>query len=116
LPRFEILDRGDECCLPVVAARLNPETKVKYDDVDLQHPLSASQIWYVSGYSLGFERFAKGGELENLCSDVGPDTTMFRFVCKSNLTHALLTTFAKSLSKRSTPWKACLLDISLFIE
>jgi hypothetical protein len=43
----------------------------------------------VSGYSLGFENFAKGGELENLFSDVGPDTTMFRIVCKSNLTRAL---------------------------
>lgn len=88
LPRFEILDGGDECCLPVVAARLNPETKVKYDDIDLQHALSASH-WYVSGYSLGFENFAKGGELENLFSDVGADTSMFRIVCKSNLTRAL---------------------------
>jgi oligoendopeptidase F len=43
----------------------------------------------VSGYSLGFENFAKGGELENLFKDVGPETTMFRIVCKSNLTLAL---------------------------
>jgi hypothetical protein len=43
----------------------------------------------VSGYSLGFENFAKGGELENLFNDVGADTTMFRIVCKSNLTLSL---------------------------
>jgi glutamate/tyrosine decarboxylase-like PLP-dependent enzyme len=43
-PRFEILDGGDECCLPVVAARLNPETMVKYDDIDLQHALSSRYV------------------------------------------------------------------------
>lgn len=43
-PRFEILDGGDECCLPVVAARLNPETKVQYDDIDLQHALASRYV------------------------------------------------------------------------
>jgi len=52
---FEILDAGDTgCCLPVVAARLNPALGNKYDDIDLQHALSESH-WYVSGYALGFE-------------------------------------------------------------
>jgi len=40
--RFEILDGGDTCCLPVVAARLNPEVQLQYDDIDLQHALSAT--------------------------------------------------------------------------
>lgn len=41
-PRFEILDGGRTCCLPVVAARLNPEIQMSYDDIDLQHALSAT--------------------------------------------------------------------------
>jgi glutamate decarboxylase len=40
--RFEMLDGGDSCCLPVVAARLNPEIQMPYDDIDLQHALSAT--------------------------------------------------------------------------
>jgi len=45
-PRFEMLDCGDEKCLPVVAARLNrfgPKGKqvvLKYDDIALQHALA----------------------------------------------------------------------------
>ncbi|KAK3262526.1 hypothetical protein CYMTET_28625 [Cymbomonas tetramitiformis] len=39
-PRFQILDAGDTCCLPVVAARLNPELHLPYDDIDLQHALA----------------------------------------------------------------------------
>ena len=30
------------CCLPVVAARLNPDIELPYDDIDLQHALSAT--------------------------------------------------------------------------
>lgn len=41
-PRFQILDGGDTCCLPVVAARLNPEIQLPYNDIDLQHALSAT--------------------------------------------------------------------------
>lgn len=41
-PRFQILDGGDTCCLPVVAARLNPDIELPYDDIDLQHALSAT--------------------------------------------------------------------------
>jgi glutamate decarboxylase len=41
LPRFEILDTGDDCCLPVVGARLNNEDgSLKYDDIDFQHALA----------------------------------------------------------------------------
>jgi glutamate decarboxylase len=41
-PRFQILDGGDDACLPVVAARLNPDIELTYDDIDLQHALSAT--------------------------------------------------------------------------
>jgi glutamate/tyrosine decarboxylase-like PLP-dependent enzyme len=43
--RFQILDGGDACCLPVVSARLNPELGLHYDDKDFQHALSESH-WY----------------------------------------------------------------------
>jgi glutamate/tyrosine decarboxylase-like PLP-dependent enzyme len=92
---FQILDGGDRSCLPVVAARLNPELDVPYDDIDLQHALSES-LWYVSGYALGFEDPCGGDEELSLCSDVGPETTMFRIVVKSNLTMRL----AQNLKKQ----------------
>ncbi len=40
--RFELLDGGDTCCLPVVAARLNPELGLHYNDIDMQHAVSVS--------------------------------------------------------------------------
>jgi hypothetical protein len=38
-PRFQMLDGGEkaEQCLPVVAARLNPDLDLQYDDIHLQH-------------------------------------------------------------------------------
>lgn len=84
-PRYEMLDAGDEHCLPVVAARINPDLKLGYNDIDLQHGL-AEYHWYVSGYSLNFEDFSKGGQLQMLCTDTTPMDTMFRVVVKSNLT------------------------------
>ena len=45
-PRFEILDCGDDNCLPVVAARLNPELRLKYNDIDMQHAMAEYQ-WCV---------------------------------------------------------------------
>ena len=40
-PRFEILDTLDDCCLPVVGARLNnADGSMKYDDIDFQHALA----------------------------------------------------------------------------
>lgn len=58
--------------------------------------LSMKSHWYVSGYNLGFENFEHGGNMENLFSDVGADATMFRIVCKSNLTRSL----AEDLTER----------------
>ena len=84
-PRFIVLDGGDEHCLPVVAARLNPALFLKYNDIDIQHAV-AEFHWYVSGYSLNFENFMNGGKLDTLCSDIDSNDTMFRVVVKSNLT------------------------------
>ena len=92
-----MLDGGDTCCLPVVAARLNPELGLHYDDIDLQHALSESH-WYVSGYSLGFEN-PSNGRFENLCTDVNEATTMFRIVVKSNLTRNLAENLASNIEK-----------------
>lgn len=43
--RFEILDCGDEHCLPVVGARLAPKCQLRYNDIDLQHAM-AEYHWY----------------------------------------------------------------------
>ena len=83
-PRFVILDDGEQNCLPVVTAMLNPECGLSYDDVDLQHVL-AQHHWYVSGYRMGFEH-PSTGETAALFSDAGADQTMFRIVVKNNLT------------------------------
>lgn len=40
MKRFQLLDGGDSCCLPVVAARLNPKLGLGYNDIDMQHALS----------------------------------------------------------------------------
>lgn len=96
-PYFEILDGGDSCCLPVVAARLNTELDLKYDDIDLQHAV-AEMHWYVSGYCMGFENFGHGNKFEALCTDIDEDSTMFRIVVKSNLTHMLAENLAESIS------------------
>ena len=62
----------------------------------------------MSGYSLGFEDFARGGKLEPLFTDVGADATMFRIVCKSNLTRAL----AEDLTRKMTETLAALDSLS----
>jgi hypothetical protein len=45
-PRFQMLDGGEkaEQCLPVVAARLNPDLHLHYDDIDFQHALSETYV------------------------------------------------------------------------
>lgn len=86
-PRFVIMDGGDKHCLPVVGARLNPEVKTMYDDIDLQHALSLSH-WYVSAYKLSFEN-PETHQLESLFRDAEPSDSMLRVVCKSNLTRNL---------------------------
>ena len=95
--RFQILDGGDSCCLPVVSARLNPDLGLHYDDKDFQHALSESH-WYVSGYSLGFENPATF-EFEDLFTDVHQASTMFRIVVKSNLSQGLAQNLAQKIEE-----------------
>ena len=82
--RFIILDDGEENCLPVVTAMLNPECSFSYDDIDLQHVLSQHH-WYVSGYRMSFEH-PTTGKSEPLFFDKDADQSMFRIVVKNNLT------------------------------
>ena len=88
-PRFVLLDDGDEHCLPVVTAMLNPECGFTYDDIDLQHVLSQHH-WYVSGYRMGLED-PSTGQTVALFHDREADQSMFRVVVKSNLTRDMAT-------------------------
>ena len=92
-----MLDGGDTNCLPVVAARINPELNLHYDDIDMQHALSESH-WYVSGYSLGFNN-PLNENFEALFSDVKKECTMFRVVVKSNLTLGLAEDLTDHIAK-----------------
>eukprot|EP00511_Aplanochytrium_stocchinoi_P009187 CAMPEP_0204863496 /NCGR_PEP_ID=MMETSP1348-20121228/3354_1 /ASSEMBLY_ACC=CAM_ASM_000700 /TAXON_ID=215587 /ORGANISM="Aplanochytrium stocchinoi, Strain GSBS06" /LENGTH=570 /DNA_ID=CAMNT_0052013835 /DNA_START=95 /DNA_END=1807 /DNA_ORIENTATION=+ len=83
-PLFEILDDGDKGCLPVVAAMLNPDLHLPFDDVDLQYALVQGH-WYVSGYAMAFEHPTQKTQLA-LFHDQVSSKTMFRIVVKSNLT------------------------------
>jgi len=87
VPRFVFLDHGDEHCLPVVTATLNPECGVSYDDIDLQHVLSQHH-WYVSGYKMGLDHPITEENIA-LFHDADKDRTMFRVVVKNNLTRDL---------------------------
>lgn len=98
-PRFTMLDDGDDGCLPVVTAMLNPALNLEYDDIDLQHALS-QEHWYVCGYAMN----CLNPVTEKKCplfSDMPLDKTMFRIVVKANLTRPLvdhlLATFVKTL-------------------
>lgn len=86
-PRFVLLDHGDDGCLPVVTARLNPECQLGYDDVDLQNVL-AQHHWYVGSYRMQFEHPLTQEKLP-LFRDAEADASMFRIVVKSNLTRGM---------------------------
>ncbi|MCF6764686.1 pyridoxal-dependent decarboxylase [Thiotrichales bacterium 19S3-7] len=98
-PRFVILDHGNDNCLPVVTAMLNPECNFDYDDIDLQHALSEHH-WYVSGYRMGFNN-PLTEQNSPLFSDQDASQSMFRVVVKSNISSVmvehLLDSFRKSL-------------------
>jgi hypothetical protein len=100
-PYFQILDGRETCHLPVVAARLNPDLKLPFDDIDLQHALSESH-WYVSGYDLGFEN-PDGGEELALFADVPAEASMFRIVVKSNLTMSLAQNLKQHFFQETLP-------------
>lgn len=87
-PRFILLDNGDQGCLPVVSARLNPECGFAYDDIDLQHILS-SHNWYVGGYKMEFDQPLTEEKLP-LFHDMPQDETMFRIVIKGNITDVMV--------------------------
>jgi glutamate decarboxylase len=82
--RFQLLDAGDKNCLPVFAARLNPELKLPYNDIDFQHAVAESH-WYVSGYALSMNHPTTEKKMP-IFFDESQDCTMFRVVVKSNLT------------------------------
>ena len=86
-PRFVILDHGDEGCLPVVTAMLNPACELNYDDVDLQHVLSQHH-WYVGSYRMQFDHPLSHEQLP-LFYDADAESCMFRIVVKSNLTRGM---------------------------
>ncbi len=88
-PRFVFLDNGDEHCLPVVTAMLNPECGSSYDDIDLQHVLSQHH-WYVSGYRMSYND-PLTEETMALFHDEEAESTMFRIVVKNNLTRDMAT-------------------------
>lgn len=96
-PRFVMLDHGDQHCLPVVAARLNPECDFTYDDIDFQHVLSQHH-WYVSGYKMGFDHPITE-KVQPLFHDEAKETTMFRIVVKSNLTRSMASQLLESIRK-----------------
>ncbi|MDA9832605.1 pyridoxal-dependent decarboxylase [Gammaproteobacteria bacterium] len=98
--RFIFLDDGDENCLPVVAARLNPACHLPYDDVDLQNVLTQHH-WYVSAYRMGYEDPLEAVLLP-LFTDQPKEAAMFRVVVKVNFSNAmvdhLLSSFEESLA------------------
>merc|ERR1719401_763674 len=94
-PKFVILDAGDTKCLSVVAAYLNPELKLPYDDIDLQHQVLQNH-WYVSGYKMSF-RDPADEKTRPLFHDAPPNQTMFRVVVKANLTRALMENLITSI-------------------
>jgi len=87
MPTFEILDAGDTKSLPVVAARLNSQQKLPFNDIDLQHAI-AEDHWYVSGYRMSMTHPITDKK-QPLFFDEDEAGTMFRVVVKSNLTRYL---------------------------
>ena len=96
-PRFNFLDHGDEACLPVVAAMLNPACGFTYDDIDLQHALSQHH-WYVGGYKMALTHPLTEETLP-LCRDEDPERTMFRIVVKNNLTRRMANHLLSSIAE-----------------
>ena len=96
-PRFTLLDHGDEGCLPVVAARLNPACGFTYDDIDLQHALSQHH-WYVGDYKMSLTH-PLTEEILPLCRDEDPERTMFRIVVKNNLTRRMADHLLSSIAE-----------------
>ncbi|MAH60813.1 MAG: hypothetical protein CMF42_00715 [Legionellales bacterium] len=87
-PRFVMLDDEDSHSLPVVAAMLNPECQLPYNDVDLQNALSQNH-WYVSAYEMSLVHPIT--EKKTPLFHDQPDTqTMFRVVIKNNFSNTMV--------------------------
>ena len=86
-PRFLLLDDGDEHCLPVVSAMLNPDCGLDHGATDLQHAVSQHH-WYVGSYPMEYDHPVTGERLP-LFHDADREQSMFRVVVKSNLTRNL---------------------------
>jgi len=94
-PYFKMLDAGENNCLPVVTAYLNPDLKLPYDDIDLQHQMQQYH-WYVSGYKMNFHD-PRDEETKPLFKDAPANQTMFRIVVKANNTRAMLCNLVESM-------------------
>ena len=99
-PRFVLLDDGDQHCLPVVTAMLNPEAGFTYDDIDLQHVLSQHH-WYVSGYKMSYQHPITE-ETRPLFHDAEAGQSMFRIVVKGNLTRDMAVDLLESFEAALT--------------
>ncbi|MBK2126209.1 pyridoxal-dependent decarboxylase [Fangia hongkongensis] len=95
--RFILLDHGDEHCLPVVTAMLNPACGFKYNDIDLQHALSLHH-WYVGGYKMAFHH-PETKQIEGLFHDQPQTQSMFRVVIKSNISSLMVEHLLASFEK-----------------
>mmetsp|Transcript_39490 Transcript_39490/g.102179 ORF Transcript_39490/g.102179 Transcript_39490/m.102179 type:complete len:518 (-) Transcript_39490:328-1881(-) len=102
-PYFTMLDAGDTKCLPVVAAMLNPELGLPFDDIDLQHQMQQYH-WYVSGYRMSFHD-PNDEETKALFTDLPATQTMFRVVVKANNTRVMMDNLITSL-------KSCLEEMA----
>merc|ERR1711920_240550 len=91
-----MLDHGDQHCLPVVAARLNPALDLPFDDIDLQHAL-AREHWYVCGYKMSYLDPVDDEQLP-LFSDADATETMLRVVVKANLTRHLVSHLLRTIN------------------
>jgi len=87
-PYFEMLDAGDTKCLPVVTLMLNPELKLPFDDIDLQHQIQQYH-WYVCGYKMNYHD-PNDEQTKPLFTDSPADQTMFRVVVKANNTRMMM--------------------------
>lgn len=94
-PIFKILDAGDQHCLPVVAAYLNPDLNLPFDDIDFQHQIGQYH-WYVSGYRMSFHD-PNDEETRPLFHDAPQSQTMFRVVVKANLTRILMDNLVEAI-------------------
>ena len=96
-PRFLLLDDGDEHCLPVVTAMLNPDCGLAFGAVDLQHAVSQHH-WYVGAYPMEYDHPVTGEGLP-LFHDADSEQSMFRIVVKSNLTRNLAGHLLESIER-----------------